>query len=277
MAFIVRRSRALASRYSQVQLPIMSTTLSRQCLKPAYTFSLNVRNLGTVQKDELYRQVTIEVKGHDLAILNSYQKFTAMAAGELGVNITKIYEPPRVIARMSLMKSVFVHKRHFHQYEMRTLYRVFEIKYITGSTASTFLEYIQRNLPEGVAMKVTKHQLEKFPEHIKPPSTAAVSGDTTRSVEEGSSEPADKASIDQDTSESTKVVESSNNNSTAGESATASTGIVHSSKVVKSKQRSKVSADINSSSSEAPASNTSVSKSKTKKERKSDNPTTVDS
>ena len=27
---------------------------------------------------------------------------------------------------------------------------------LTGSTADTFLEYIQRNLPEGVAMKVTK-------------------------------------------------------------------------------------------------------------------------
>lgn len=27
---------------------------------------------------------------------------------------------------------------------------------LTESTADTFLEYIQRNLPEGVAMKVTK-------------------------------------------------------------------------------------------------------------------------
>lgn len=27
---------------------------------------------------------------------------------------------------------------------------------VTGSTADTFMEYIQRNLPEGVAMKVTK-------------------------------------------------------------------------------------------------------------------------
>jgi len=27
---------------------------------------------------------------------------------------------------------------------------------LTGSTADTFMEYVQRNLPEGVAMKVTK-------------------------------------------------------------------------------------------------------------------------
>ena len=31
-----------------------------------------------------------------------------------------------------------------------------QIKHITGSTANTFLEYIQRNLPEGMAMKVTR-------------------------------------------------------------------------------------------------------------------------
>ena len=31
-----------------------------------------------------------------------------------------------------------------------------QMKHITGSTADTFLEYIERNLPEGVAMKVTK-------------------------------------------------------------------------------------------------------------------------
>ncbi len=30
----------------------------------------------------------------------------------------------------------------------------------------TFLEYIERNLPEGVAMKVTKHERRKLPEII---------------------------------------------------------------------------------------------------------------
>ena len=31
----------------------------------------------------------------------------------------------------------------------------FQIVRITGSTADTYLEYIQRNLPEGMAMKIT--------------------------------------------------------------------------------------------------------------------------
>ena len=31
-----------------------------------------------------------------------------------------------------------------------------QFKHVTGSTANTLLEYIQRNLPEGMAMKVTR-------------------------------------------------------------------------------------------------------------------------
>jgi len=32
----------------------------------------------------------------------------------------------------------------------------------------TFLEYIERNLPEGVMMIVEKHALSKIPSHLKP-------------------------------------------------------------------------------------------------------------
>ena len=48
---------------------------------------------------------------------------------------------------------------------------------LTESTALTFLEYIQRNLPEGVAMKVTKHERQAFPtlieDHIREETTKA--------------------------------------------------------------------------------------------------------
>uniref|UniRef100_A0A8D0H7X4 Small ribosomal subunit protein uS10m n=1 Tax=Sphenodon punctatus TaxID=8508 RepID=A0A8D0H7X4_SPHPU len=52
---------------------------------------------------------------------------------------------------------------------MRTHYRCLELKRLTGSTADVYLEYIQRNLPEGVAMEVTKTRFEKVPEHIQKP------------------------------------------------------------------------------------------------------------
>lgn len=41
---------------------------------------------------------------------------------------------------------------------------------LTGSTLDTFLEYIERNLPEGVALKATKVEISELPEHLtKPP------------------------------------------------------------------------------------------------------------
>lgn len=46
---------------------------------------------------------------------------------------------------------------------------------LTGSTLSTFLEYIERNLPEGVALKATKINILEMPEHLRqpPPSVRA--------------------------------------------------------------------------------------------------------
>jgi small subunit ribosomal protein S10 len=45
-----------------------------------------------------------------------------------------------------------------------------QFMHLTGSTADTFLEYIQRNLPEGVAMKVTKVEITAIPPHIRVPN-----------------------------------------------------------------------------------------------------------
>lgn len=119
--------------------------------------------------DRLYGRIDIEVKGHDPTVLNSYNKFLKMAADELDVSIVKVTTPPKVIERLTVLKSAHVHKKHRVQYETRTHYRNFELKHLTGSTADTFLEYLQRSLPEGVAMKVTRHAIEELPEHIRQP------------------------------------------------------------------------------------------------------------
>lgn len=58
------------------------------------------------------------------------------------------------IKRWTVLKSRHVHKKHMVQYEVRTYHHKIQINRITGSTADTFLEYIQRNLPEGVSMRV---------------------------------------------------------------------------------------------------------------------------
>lgn len=38
---------------------------------------------------------------------------------------------------------------------------------LTGSTLDTFMEYIERNLPEGVALKATKTEVQRLPEYLK--------------------------------------------------------------------------------------------------------------
>lgn len=128
-----------------------------------------VRNYCLVQcedVDKLYKALIVEVRGHDKAVLNSYESFVRMAANELSINLKQVCEPKVNHERRTLLKSVHIYKKHRVQYEFRTYFRLFELKQITGSTADTFLEYIQRNLPEGVAMKVTKHAIEKINEHI---------------------------------------------------------------------------------------------------------------
>ena len=67
-----------------------------------------------------------------------------------------IYIRKPVFERLTVLKSVHVHKKHRVQYETRTYYRYLDLFNLTGSTADTYLEYIERNLPEGVAMKITK-------------------------------------------------------------------------------------------------------------------------
>ncbi|XP_052601491.1 28S ribosomal protein S10, mitochondrial isoform X2 [Peromyscus californicus insignis] len=120
------------------------------------------------EPDTLYKRLSILVKAHDKAVLDSYEYFAVLAAKELGISIN-VHEPPRKIERFTLLKSVHIFKKHRVQYEMRTLYRCLELKHLTGCTANVYLEYIQRNLPEGVAMEVTKTQIQQLPEHIKEP------------------------------------------------------------------------------------------------------------
>lgn len=68
--------------------------------------------------------------------------------------------------RLTLLKSVHVYKKHRVQYEVRTYFRFMNFHNMTSSTLDTFLEYIERNLPEGCAIKATKVEVQKLPEHL---------------------------------------------------------------------------------------------------------------
>ncbi|KGL83570.1 hypothetical protein N309_02951, partial [Tinamus guttatus] len=121
------------------------------------------------EPETLYKRLSLLVKGHDPAVLDSYEYFAVLAAKELGISIEKVHRPPKNIERFTLLKSVHIFKKHRVQYEMRTHYVCLELKHLTGSTAAVYLEYVQRNLPEGVAMEVKKTRIEAIPEHIQKP------------------------------------------------------------------------------------------------------------
>ncbi|KYN01224.1 28S ribosomal protein S10, mitochondrial, partial [Cyphomyrmex costatus] len=124
-------------------------------------------SINTDTPDKLYKKVEIEVRGNDPAVLKSYGQFATMAADHLKIHIGRNTAPYKAIhERWTVLKSAHVHKKHRVQYEIRTYYRYLDFLKLTGSTADTFLEYLQRNLPEGVAMKVTKVEMEKLPESI---------------------------------------------------------------------------------------------------------------
>ncbi|XP_039289054.1 28S ribosomal protein S10, mitochondrial [Nilaparvata lugens] len=144
------------------------------------------KNEETAEPDKLYKMVEIEVRGNDNAVLKSYTQFATSAAGHLGIEIGKCWAPEKSHKeRYSLLKSIHVKKKYMVQYEYRTYYKFMQFLRMTGSTADTFLEYIQRNLPEGVAMKVTRVSLERIPEHLQQPTMLDSSSvGTPRAIEE---------------------------------------------------------------------------------------------
>lgn len=113
--------------------------------------------------DELYRQLWIKCTGHDIGVLNSYEKFLTTTAHHLGIDHVKTETPFRKIKRRTLLASRFVRKKYRVQYEIRSYYRDLLFQNLTGSTADTFLEYVERNIPEGVLFVVEKHRLAELP------------------------------------------------------------------------------------------------------------------
>lgn len=180
---LVRSTPACGFRISEKlsAIPLLrSSLLPQRTLSPKlfHTASLSYLSasddLAVGEPDKLYSLVEVECRGHDTAVLRSYLTFVSSAASHLNVSLEEILWPKKHIHRWTLLKSVHIHKHHRVQYEVRTHFLIMKFARLTGSTTDTFLEYIQRNLPEGVAMKVTKHELHRLPEHVKPSSEVIV-------------------------------------------------------------------------------------------------------
>nr|XP_018916496.1 PREDICTED: 28S ribosomal protein S10, mitochondrial [Bemisia tabaci] len=128
-----------------------------------------VDKVDSYEPDKLYKLIELEMRANQKQILNSYVVFLKMAADGLGIEVGKVWGPDKAHhQRYTILRSAFVHKRCRVQYEYRTYHRYMSFLKLTGSTADTFLEYIERNLPEGLGLKVTKVAVEPVPEHLVP-------------------------------------------------------------------------------------------------------------
>ncbi|CAL8109643.1 unnamed protein product [Orchesella dallaii] len=118
--------------------------------------------------DKLYKSVELEVLAYEPSVLDSYQWFVITAARNLGIKVGKSWSPFKSNKlRFALLKSAFVHKKHVVHYEVRTHHRFIIFHHLTSSTADTFLEYIERNLPEGVGLKVTRVEAKALPDYLQ--------------------------------------------------------------------------------------------------------------
>ncbi|ODN01555.1 28S ribosomal protein S10, mitochondrial [Orchesella cincta] len=118
--------------------------------------------------DKLYKTVELEVLAYEPSVLDSYQWFVISTARHLGIKVGKSWSPLKSDKlRFKLLKSAFVHKKHVVQYEVRTHHRFIIFHQLTSSTADTFLEYIERNLPEGVGLKVTRVEAKALPDYLQ--------------------------------------------------------------------------------------------------------------
>ncbi|XP_011410379.1 PREDICTED: 28S ribosomal protein S10, mitochondrial-like [Amphimedon queenslandica] len=113
--------------------------------------------------ERLYSMINIKVQGFEFAVLESYIKFVTTACEALGIKNGGRVALPTEFQKFTVLKSAHIFKKHRVQYEIRTYSRLVQIRQITGTTADVFLEYIQRNLPEGVTMTIYQEELRALP------------------------------------------------------------------------------------------------------------------
>ncbi|CAH1159343.1 unnamed protein product [Phaedon cochleariae] len=121
------------------------------------------------ETDQLYKIVELELRGNDAAVLRSFSKFAVTTGNHFEIDTKSWTLRKPTHERYTVLKSAHIYKKHRVQYEVRTYYSFIQFKHLTGSTADTLLEYIERNLPEGVALKATKVELQELPSYLSTP------------------------------------------------------------------------------------------------------------
>uniref|UniRef100_A0A914W280 Small ribosomal subunit protein uS10m n=1 Tax=Plectus sambesii TaxID=2011161 RepID=A0A914W280_9BILA len=142
---------AVASMSSQAMRQRPAAQLLRREWPRVWQACASTRPCSTAASDErdtLFSSIDLELRGHDNSVLDSYITFVQSTCGHLEVEVGAAETLPTIKWLQNVLKSKHVHKKHKVQYETRTNVRRVQLNRLTGSTASSLLEYVQRNLPE---------------------------------------------------------------------------------------------------------------------------------
>ncbi|CAH2006330.1 unnamed protein product [Acanthoscelides obtectus] len=139
------------------------------CYAPRNLSALATAKSVVQEPDKLYKVVELELRGNDPAVLKSFCKFASTTGQHLEIDCKTWNMRKPTHERFTVLKCVHIYKKHRVQYEYRTYYSFVQYKRVTGSTADTLLEYIERNLPEGVSLKATKVEVQELPDYLSPP------------------------------------------------------------------------------------------------------------
>ena len=101
------------------RLPRFSLSQLRQCSQASEVKSQPPQAQDWMA-DKLFKQIDLELRAHEPAVLKSYSWFAGAAAKELNIKLEKSWAPPEPHKeRKTLLKAAYVNKKHRVQYEMR--------------------------------------------------------------------------------------------------------------------------------------------------------------
>jgi len=154
--------------------PSITSTVQRFCTTIASEDSTTLQGTQEHEDDEegegfdrLLSAVVLKVRSMDDAVLKSYIQFMESSAQQLGLNVAAVLRLPHHVEKRTLLASPHIYNKHRKQYETRTYARMLELKDVTGDAADIYLEYVQRNIPEGVSMSIETTELEPMPSYIE--------------------------------------------------------------------------------------------------------------
>ena len=104
------------------RLPRFSLNQLRQCSQASEVREVRSQppQAQDWMADKLFKQIDLELRAHEPAVLKSYSWFAGAAAKELNIKLEKSWAPPEPHKeRKTLLKAAYVNKKHRVQYEMR--------------------------------------------------------------------------------------------------------------------------------------------------------------